>query len=265
MLNGHQKSVAAIFGADYAGTAPADGQFAKMDSGALAAPVADGVTAAASVLPASKLLTAKRSTTTGTFPSVGQMNDYYCGPAAAYNVLAHLGYSGTNGQGLYGQGALGTSTYLNTNAEKKTAWKGETMPKGVNKWMANYGKPAGVRDYVQYYFSGTLATAVSGTKTRVVQDIAVQSQALFIEAAERKGSQYPKYNKHPEPKSGNWRGHWLTIYGYADNGGKLYLADPIHGVYTGPSPRFSVDTQTFIDRHVHDAAGDSGYDYGLVW
>lgn len=176
--------------------------------------------------------------------SVAQSNNYYCGPAAAYNIAAFKGatVSKYNKSHALSQKTLASITYLKTDANSATTWTSGAMRTGLNRWFG------GADNY--RYVANAKPTAALVTSA-LVYDID-QSWPFALETYESKTS-LARYNNHPLAQN---IGHWVTGYGYAASGATSYIADPSWQLWGGYS-KFSTSTETFTNRYLQV--------HGIVW
>lgn len=186
--------------------------------------------------------TASRSLGTG---SVTQINNYYCGPAVAFNIANYKGKSKSayNGAAL-SQKSLGASSHLNTDAAGATPWTTDRMRLGLNRW-----------------FSGSNAgrwTTTQNPSPTLVQNATVYNidngWPFAAETFEDRWS-VNRYNNHPRGKT---IGHWVTVRGYSSSGSTIHIADSTHSLAGWDSAAYySEATKGFTEKFLAT--------YGIVW
>ncbi|KGM17661.1 C39 family peptidase [Actinotalea fermentans] len=176
--------------------------------------------------------------------SVAQSTNYYCGPAAAYNILAYKGRTVSKYNKNHGlsQTTLASSTYLKTDANGATTWGSGAMRTGLNRWIG------GADNYRYVANAKPNATLV---KSALVYDID-QSWPFALETYESQTS-LARYNNHPLWKS---IGHWVTGFGYAASGDTIYIADPSWQLWGGYQ-KFSTGTADFTNKYLQV--------HGIIW
>lgn len=196
---------------------------------------------AAASVPAARAAATSKLLSTG---SVAQATNYYCGPAAAYNIIKHKGKatSAYNRNHSLSQATLAGSTYLKTDINQATTWSSGAMRTGLNRWF-------GGGDNYRYVASATPTAALM--KNALVYDID-NNWALAIETYESKTS-LARYNKHPR---GKIIGHWVTGRGYSNSGDTLHIADPSYRLWGGSS-YYSHATTDFTNKFLQV--------HGIVW
>ena len=176
--------------------------------------------------------------------SVAQANNYYCGPAAAYNIAKWRGVTVSKYNKNHGlsQGMLATSTYLQTDANGATTWGSGAMRVGLNRWL-------GGSDNYRYVANAKPTAAL--VKSALVYDIDL-NWPLAFETYESQTSA-ARYNNHPLLKN---IGHWITAYGYAASGDTFYASDPSFQLWGGYA-QFTSNTTDFTNKFLQV--------HGIVW
>ena len=190
---------------------------------------------------ASGVSTKSISTPAKTLPvtQADQTKGYYCGPAAAFQLLKYLHPSASayNGASL-SQGTLGNSTYLKTDASGGTPWANGRMSVTLNRWTG------------QAWYVNTPSPSVTYFETDVWVDI-YSGEPLVADAVELAGSYH--YNNHPSNRT---IGHWITAYGYTANVVSTKFADPAHSSAVSwgslPAEYFSYGTSSFATRFLQN-------------
>lgn len=148
-----------------------------------------------------------------------QQTYYYCGPAAASEVL---GVRGVN----VSQGTLAGNSYLKTNADGGTNWSPQVMQPTLNT-LTNSGY------YVPVNGSGGGGGGFSSStwQSDLTWDVD-NGWAIAGNTVEYSGSQNPHLVGHPANLTIY---HWIGIYGYQNYGNFTMYADSIHGTNFWPS------------------------------
>jgi len=163
----------------------------------------------------------------------GQVNGYYCGPAAGQTILKYLGATRGKQKGArfnLSQGSLAASAYMATT-KKGTPWASDRFRIGLNRWLS--GSNTG-------YYISVKAPTYARFKGALVTDV-VHSHPFGANAVEFGGGKH--YNGHPDRTIG----HWLTAYGYDKNGSVAYFADPSFTVFSKAKARFTASSKYFTE------------------
>lgn len=186
-------------------------------------------TAAAAAVPAKSL--------TG-YKHVGQKENWWCGPASAYILIAgmkHYGkISSTKSKAHptwgFSQKNLASSSYLKANGGGGT--QRADMRNGINKWIG--------KSFFDVFSNPTPAQF----KDRLGKDVR-KGYAVAVAALEHAGSHH--YNGHPRSKTID---HWVVARGYSANYTKTHFIDPATTVWSAVDPYFSYNTNDFVNRFV---------------
>lgn len=210
--------------------------------------------------PASLALGSERPLFSGTFPSAGQNNYYYCGPATARNILLYRGgisaYNPAHTKPT--QARLAKSGYLRTDQNTATRFAFGDMERGLNRWRSG----------------GTTGFYVRSTAPNVNQlGLALRSSIYWNEAfavgTVESGGSSNRYNDHPP--TAHHIGHWITAYGYQNSGGIGMYADPAWKLPSNSDSsaawkarknvkkRFSIATATLVEDYILVRGN------GIVW
>lgn len=181
---------------------------------------------------------------------VPQATDFYCGPAAAYEALAAMGYwRSYHGESLsqrelarHHPGTL-RGKYLETDFWGGTPWSTcETcrpMPESLNMWREG--------NYYGYYLAvGLPDPTIDPTKyaNDLVFDI-YYGYPVLLDAWERSGGAH--LVGHPVTVEIT---HWVAAYGYSNSGWTTHYADSVAGTnfwsWAGNVPRYSLYNSTTL-------------------
>lgn len=172
---------------------------------------------------------------------IGQKTSWWCGPATASMMILQMYNDGEiattqsqyGDQPTRGQAALAEPDYL--DAVDDGTYRTD-MREGLNRWIGN--------DYYSVLSSPTNLEF----RTRLAEDVDT-GWSMAVAALEPADSSY-RYNGHP---AGVKVDHWIPAYGYADDLDTTKFADSATTLWSGVSPKFSHDTQSFIQRYVKPA------------
>lgn len=211
--------------------------------------------------PAALKLGSSKPLFTGTFPSYGQNYNFYCGPAAARNILIYRGgasaYNSSHTNPT--QARLAKKGYLRTDIEGATKFAKGHMERGLNRWRT--GGATG------YYVRLTKPDA--NQLGLALRSSIYWNEAFAVGAVEAKGINEPRYNDHPPTNS--HIGHWITAFGYKSSGSVGEYADPAWKLpslddaspawkaRTKIKKRFEHATSTFVANYIAPLGN------GIVW
>ena len=148
-----------------------------------------------------------------------QTSTYYCGPAAAYEILHYLGVTaGPSGESLT-QSHLASkcqSGYLCTDTLHETPWYyysgyQRPMQSTLNAWK-----------HTSWYIVHVGST---GYQSSLVFDIDHHYPVAML-VREQNSASTPHLVGHPTNIT---IGHWIGVHGYDSNGSWSYYADSVHG------------------------------------
>lgn len=180
-------------------------------------------------------------------PYIGQINGFYCGPAAVQQVLSKLGayYAAGSGQSL-SQGALAQDAYLRTNTHHRetrghhgTDWNDGSLSRGLNRWL-------GANVYQQ------LSAPTDQQFQQAVFDSLANGYPVVVDTIETWAG--PHYNGHRGSSS-----HIVVVDGYDPATGLATFVDP--GASLGSysrAPYFTYPLATFAGHFLQGA-------HGMVW
>ena len=155
------------------------------------------------------------TTATGVVQAPQQTN-YYCGPAAAYEVLEIVGYGKSRYNGAaFTQSSLASSTYLQTDALGQTPWSGPAvMAPTLNLWI--YGQTIG-------FYAAQAAPSQASVQNDVTTDIDGNHPLALNIHETASGSTH--LSGYPTDKTVD---HWVAIWAYDQSGATLSIADPAY-------------------------------------
>ena len=140
--------------------------------------------------------------------------DYYCGPAAAMQILVGLGYwtSYYNFTDQHSQSALASATYLDTTTNG-TDWYPAKMAPALNKWTQTS------------YYVTTAAPSLSSIEADTVSDVD-SGYSYAADNIVETASGATHLTGYPTTGANVY--HWQSIYGYSGSGSLLNVADPAY-------------------------------------
>ncbi|MBM7789697.1 C39 family peptidase [Tenggerimyces flavus] len=212
------------------GVVAAAATFSMLGAAPAQAATDDGTgTATAAAVPAKSL--------TG-YKHVGQKENWWCGPASAYIIIAGMKHYGkisstkskAHPSWSFSQANLASGSYLKANGGGGT--QRADMARGINKWIG--------KDWY-HVLSNPSSTQF---KDRVGKDIR-KGYAVAVAALEHAGGSH--YNGHPRSKTID---HWVVARGYTANYAKTHFVDPATTVWGPVEPYFSYNTNDFVNRFV---------------
>ena len=142
---------------------------------------------------------------------VGQIENYYCGPAAGLMILRTLGAGASRYSGKsLSQRSLADYDHMRTDANGRTSWWDAYRPfrTGLNRW----------RDRTTYQHFESPTNAEFRSSLRYDIDRGLPFGVATIEYSGR-----AHYNFHPSEQE---IGHWIVAQGYADNLDRTSFDDP---------------------------------------
>ena len=162
---------------------------------------------------------------------VGQLKNYYCGPASGYEIIRYLhgaGFSSRFDGTAPGQGGLANANHMETDKYGKTDWARADWTRGVNRWR-------GSNWYVQVHApSGSLLKSVAA------QSIGGNGMPFSGDTVEFAGG--PHYNGHRKDRT---IGHWIAAYAYTGSGTTISWADSSTTSFPDAARYFSYSASSF--------------------
>jgi hypothetical protein len=162
---------------------------------------------------------------------VGQIRNYYCGPASGYMMIRYpngAGYASRYDGTSLSQTGLANYNHMRTDYRGLTSWSYKDFSRGVNRWR-------GTSWYVEVDApSASLLTSVFS------QSIGYNGKPFSADTVEFVGGAH--YNGHPANQT---IGHWIVAYAYVSSGATGYWADPATTVWSTAKPTFSYTSSGF--------------------
>jgi 5-hydroxyisourate hydrolase-like protein (transthyretin family) len=165
--------------------------------------------------------------------TVGQPNNYYCGPTSGYMILASVNaWSSADGTGL---SIYNVASYMHTDAYGYTSFNDRRFARGMNAWLGSD----------VYYTIHT--PSVSQVRDSVIHSYDT-GYATAVDERERRGG--PHFNGH----SNSTFSHIMVVDGYDPSTDSIYIADPGISLWSGASGHFwyglSDFTQTYLQTEI---------------
>ena len=160
---------------------------------------------------------------------VGQLNNYYCGPAAGYEIIRYTNgavpsvYDGT----ALSQTGLANFHHMQTDYYGVTDWARGQFVTGVNRWRGN-------NFYVQV--NAPSATLLPDVFTYSIGWYGMPFSGDTVEFVNG-----PHYNGHPNLLIG----HWITAYAYSLSGAYGWWADSSTTIFASAAATFGYDSSSF--------------------
>jgi len=173
----------------------------------------------------------------------GQINGYFCGPAAGKMIVHYMGDgdSAFNGASQT-QKAIGGKEHMRTWINDATHWKDDLFRIGLNKWRQ--GK-------ADAYYVSVDTPSVSKFLSSLTFDVDY-GFPMAADTVELAGGTH--YNGHPVNQT---VGHWVVAHGYYGDGASTRFADSSTSVWSAPNAHFTYDTSNFVSRFL--------WDNGITW
>lgn len=158
--------------------------------------------------------------------TVGQPNNYYCGPTSGYMILSNVGaWSSASGTPL---NVWNVAAYMDTDAYGYTSFNDRKFQQGMNNWLGTD----------QYY---TVHTPSTEDLRNAILHSYDTGYATAVDEQERRGG--PHMNGH----SNSTFSHIMVVDGYDEATDAINIADPGISLWGGASDHFWYNLPAFRD------------------